>query len=145
MNLERQRSDLYSSPAMGTQVLWFSMLETGLALISLNLPPSWSLISRLSVKSVLQSIRRLLSLRSRISSRSDPALPFATKDHIYVNMEDGSSAASQNIELVPHAAIAEFDNKVECQRGVYSQHTTANVEGFINAERRMEQTESRIF
>ena len=120
------------------------MLETGLDLIALNLPPSWSLISRLSVKSVLQSLRSLLSLRSRNSSRSDPTLPTTSKDHTYVNMEDGSSAASQNMELVPHAAVAEFDNKVECQRGVYSQHTTANVEGFINVERRMEQTESRI-
>ena len=120
------------------------MLETGLALIALNLPPSWSLISRLPVKSALQSLRSLLSLRSRSSSRSNPTQDTEMKDHTYGNMGDGSSAASQKIELVPHAAVAEFDNRVESQRVVYPQRTTADLEGFISVERRMEQTESRL-
>ena len=120
------------------------MLETGLALIALNLPPSWSLISRLPVKSVIQSLCSLLSLRSRNSTRVDPTQSTAATDHTYVDMGDGSSAASQNIELVPHAAVAEFDNKVESQRGVYPLPTMAYMGGFINVERRMEQTESRM-
>lgn len=120
------------------------MLETGLAIFALNLPPSWSLISRFSIGSVLQSLRSLLSLRSHESSRLYPAQPNKNPDHKHFNKRNDSRANSQDVELVPHASLAEFNNKVESGRAMYPHHTTGDVEGFISVERSMEQTESRL-
>ena len=130
--------------ALDTQAVWFSMLETGLALIALNLPPSWSLISRFPIGSILQSLRSLLSVGSSGSRHSDFTTTTQTKDHTYRNRWKGSDANSQSIELVPHTALADFDNKVETEQAFYPSHVNGHVEGIIKVQRSMEQTESRL-
>ena len=130
--------------ALDTQAVWFSMLETGLALIALNLPPSWSLISQFPIGSILQSLRSLLSVGSSGSRHSDFTTTTQTKDHTYRNRWKGSDANSQSIELVPHTALADFDNKVETEQAFYPPHVNGHVEGTIKVQRSMEQTESRL-
>ncbi|KAL8734327.1 MAG: hypothetical protein Q9166_001525 [cf. Caloplaca sp. 2 TL-2023] len=132
--------------ALNTQAVWFSMLETGLALISLNLPPTWGLFSHLSLESVLNSLRSLFSTQSRGSSRGSSGSFEKTKGRAYVNMHHKgyNDVESQDVELVPHRAVAEFDTKVEGQSGVGSKQKGGDWRGGISVHSSMEQTESRI-
>ena len=74
------------------------MLETGLALIAVNLPSLWGLISHLSPDSLLHSIRSLLSIRSHTSSIGGFHSFNKHTDNRY--QRKGSDAASQHVELV---------------------------------------------
>ena len=53
-----------------TQVLFWPMLEGGLALIAVNLPSIWGLFTRVSPEAVLRSVRSMVSLGSRGSGDS---------------------------------------------------------------------------
>lgn len=118
------------------------MLETGLALISLNLPPTWSFFSQFSIGSVLHSLRSLFSVHSRSSNSSSSTQ--LDKPNGHVNMHDGPEAGSQDVELVPHRTLAEFDNKVEGQCGMNQYQARENLDGSINVHTSVEQTEFRI-
>ena len=53
-----------------TQLLFWSMLEGGLALIAVNLPSIWGLFTKISPEAVLRSVRSAVSLGSRGSGDS---------------------------------------------------------------------------
>lgn len=53
-----------------TQVVFWSMLEGGLALIAVNLPSVWGLFTRISPEAVLRSVRSMVSIGSRSSGDS---------------------------------------------------------------------------
>ncbi|CAG8979098.1 hypothetical protein HYALB_00000229 [Hymenoscyphus albidus] len=102
-----------------SEAVWFSMLETGFALIAVNLPSLWGLISQFSPESIIRSVRSLISLRSNLSSHhstrggvGDP-LSYTRKN---------SSSASQNIELVSPNDIADFSITAERARAQNHDH-----------------------
>lgn len=89
-----------------TQAVWFSMLETGLALIAVNLPSIWGLISHTSVNSFLGSFKSLLSIRSKTSNPdSRQYVGLQNKRH----RRKSSADTSQDIRLVPSAGNAHID------------------------------------
>jgi hypothetical protein len=81
--------------ANNTQAVWFTALETGFAIFSLNLPSIWPLVSKVSVESVIRSVRSIASLGSRNSrDKSQTNLSITgRKEHLDSQTDD--------IELVP--------------------------------------------
>ena len=60
-----------------TQLLFWSVLEGGLALIAVNLPSIWGLFTGISPEAILRSVRGLVSLRSWGSGGSmEPKTPY---------------------------------------------------------------------
>ena len=100
---------LNKTPVTDTQAVWFSMLETGLALIAINLPSIWGLTSRISIDSVLRSVRSLLSIHSHDSSGSSRRYNDLNDDS-YIHMN--SDAGSQKMELVPQVGSSELNTAI---------------------------------
>ena len=121
------------------------MLETGLALIALNLPSLWGLISHFSLKSILRSVGSLLSVRSHASGNNS---------RCYAGLEDpphvggSSKAASQNIELIPPGGRAKFTTAatrdLQSNGSIDSYRAGTKLEQGINVQRSMKQTEMRV-
>ena len=136
---------LNKPPVTDTQAVWFSLLETGLALIAINLPSIWGLTSHISIGSVLRSVRSLLSIHSHDSSGSSRRYN-GRSDDSYLHMT--SDTASQNVELVPQVGSSMLNTaitgkvKSEYDKG----HPTArsDLENGIGVQWSMEQTETSL-
>ena len=77
------------------------MLETGLALIAVNLPSIWGLVSHSSITSFLDSLKGLFALRSPKHTRDDISRRYVGLDDDEWRIRKSSSdQASQDIRLV---------------------------------------------
>ena len=85
------------------------MLETGLALIAINLPSMWGPTSHISIDSVLRFVRSLLSVHSRDSSGSSRHYN-CIKNQSY--RRKNSDTGSQNVELVPQVGLSQLNTTV---------------------------------
>ena len=115
------------------------MLEIGLAIIALNLPSVWGLISELPVESILRSVRSIISLSSNTShsnSRSYAELGGPPK------MRKGSIPTSLNIELVPRTQREGFNTLHGAEQS--SQHTELDLENGIMVQKSVDLTETRV-
>lgn len=92
-----------------TQAVWFSMLETGLALIAVNLPSLWGLITQGSVRSTLRSLRSLLSINSHSPENASRQYVGLTEQS---NPRKKPYPGSQSIELVPQKGRGEFETAI---------------------------------
>ena len=121
------------------------MLETGLALIAINLPAIWGLTSHISIDSVLRSVRSLLSVHSRDPSGSSRHHS-GVKNHSY--RRKNSNTSSQNVELVPQVGLSQLNTAVT--RNVESPYkeeygkARSDLEGGINVQWSMQQTEINL-
>lgn len=62
-------ADLFLAEAV-TQAYFFTMLETGISLVAVNLPSLWLLLKSVTLQSIIRGLRSMLSLHSLRSSGS---------------------------------------------------------------------------
>lgn len=128
-----------------TQAVWFSMLETGLALIAINLPSIWGLTSHISIGSVLRSVRSLLSVHSHDSSGSSKRYN-GLKDDSYNHRN--SDAGSQSVELVPPVGSGKLNtaitSKVKSEHDKDHHKARYDLEDGISVQWSMQQTEMNL-
>ncbi|KAF4635034.1 hypothetical protein G7Y89_g3062 [Cudoniella acicularis] len=91
-----------------TQAVWFSSLETGFAIFALNLPSIWPLLSKVSVESIVRSVRSIASLNSN-SSRNRSYGEINTAKSTKKDL----SAANDDIELVPQRQGTQYKTMTE--------------------------------
>jgi hypothetical protein len=95
------------------------MLETGFTLIAVNLPSLWSLIAKVSVGSIVASVRSAISLRSTPSERGSRTGGSNSRSYIRKN----SIPESQDIELVASEDKFDLSTTIERQKdGGRSEH-----------------------
>lgn len=86
-----------------TEILFWSMLEGGLALIAVNLPSIWGLFTKISPEAVLRSVRSVVSLGSRGSGDSkNTRTPYkqsklspSTSSHANIVYKDGKEHGAE--------------------------------------------------
>ena len=122
------------------------MLETGLALIAINLPSIWGLTSHISIDSVLRSVRSLLSVHSHESSASSRRYNGLDDDsYIHMNMD---AAGSRNVELVPQVGSGKLSTsitgKVESEYDKNHHTARSDLENGIGVQWSMQQTEMSL-
>lgn len=124
------------------------MIETGLALIAVNLPSIWGLVSHSSITSVLGSLKEILSPRSTKNPRNDISRRYAGLDDDEWRIHKSpSDQTSQDIRLVNNAQIDTLAVRDDLESGYQAE--TANGSGRakengIDVRRSIMQTETRI-
>jgi len=83
-----------------TQAIWFSMLETGFAIIAVNLPSLWSIIAKVSPISLIRSLRSFITLGS-VGSEHGSRGQFSGRT--YHRKSSLASTSNQDISLVPQS------------------------------------------
>ena len=143
---------LYSSDAKlslvsDTQAVWFSMLETGLAIVALNMPSIWGLRTHAPVETFLRSMRSLISLNSITSRREQNSY---NNGKWSLRTHKDFSHIDQDIELVPDTKRGQFSicsatTAGKWQNGDWSyRHTESDLEIGIAVRKSVDLQESRI-
>ncbi|CAG8957410.1 hypothetical protein HYFRA_00011391 [Hymenoscyphus fraxineus] len=112
-----------------TRAFFFTMLETGISLVAVNLPTLWFLSKSVTPEAILQSIRSVISLASLRSNREGHTKPMATDKpgsmHTLRSSESsakqfkfhgGSDIEAQRTEV---SAMPMDDSKPVAEDGVY--------------------------
>ena len=119
------------------------MLETGLALIAVNLPSIWGLVSHSSVNAVLTSLRGLLFLDSKDSS--GVSRRYTGLDNEW-HTRKSSTETGQNIRLTPNSRNAQINTSA--MRDLEGGYELKNTDGRaatrdgIDVQWNVEQTET---
>lgn len=110
-----------------TTILYWSMIEAGLAIIAACLPNLRFLVSKVSLDSVVNSVRSALSLDSLHSQRSRRFVSHS--DGSYTNIVPGNSSASQMpvISVIGSAGSLHVDDKHGAKTTDSGIHVTSQI------------------
>ena len=124
------------------------MIETGLALIAVNLPSIWGLVSHFSITSILDSLKGIISLRSTKNTRNDISRRYAELDDDKWRIHKSpSDHASQITRLVSNAQIDTLATRDDLESGYQAETANGSIidkGNGIDVRRSIVQTETRI-
>lgn len=109
-----------------TQAYFFTMLETGISLVAVNLPSLWLLFSSITPQSIIRGLRSMLSIHSLRSGRS------------HTNSRDGGVAIDSPSESLksrdPNAAVRDGDYLSHDLEAQTNETTTTEIEEVIGRD-----------